>query len=188
MTEDDAPKAKWWKKKSRPVPCPIDCEHEYNHVKYGRLWYNVKMRILHRELRHERIMITIIGKEEATDQGTEPKYIRTDTWARYKPKQLESFGFRKAEGVPGYDSVVFWGVPIYVKITGMQHANLPEDSDRIAETTASTLNDYLRSNATEAYKKGLTKTTLPTMDLQKLAMLGILIVGAVLGLIMMGVI
>lgn len=176
-----------FRREPRPMPCPIDCEHEYNHVRHGRLWYNIKMRFIHRDIRHERITVTLIGKVEASEQGTDYKYTRTDTWTRYKPKQLESFGFRRAEGVPGYDSLVFWGVPVYVKITGMKHAELPADPERIADTTATTLNDHLMSNATDAFRKGLTKTALPAMDLQKLMMLGILIVGAVFGMYMLGV-
>lgn len=176
-------------RKDRPEPFPMDGEHEYNHAKYGRTWYNLKMRILHRDIRHERIMVTITGKLEASpNQAAEQKYSRCDTWTRYKPKQLESSGFRRAEGVPGYDSIIFWGVPVYVKIQDMTCAKIPDDPERIAEPTSATLYDYLQSNATDHYRKGLAKTALPSMDLQKLGMIGILAAGAVLGLMMMGVI
>lgn len=172
----------------RPVPCPIDCEHEYNHVRYGRLWYNIKMRAVHRDIRHERLMVAFTGKVEVpSGQAAEQRYVRVDNWTRYKPKQLENMGFRRAEGVPGYDSIVFWGVPIYVKIQEMRSADIPSDSDRVAEDTAATLHDCLKSRATENFMKGMAKTALPSIDLQKMAMFGILAVGAIFGCYLLGV-
>ena len=44
------------------------------------------------------------------------------------------------------------------------------------------------SNATRDFMKGLFKTSLPTMDLQKIGLMALLAVGAIFGLMMLGVI
>lgn len=117
-------------------------------------------------------------------------YERSERWTALKGKELEPMGYYRCEGLK--DSIIWWGVPVYLRITGGTAADLSQirdkDGQRIySQDTAATLNDVMTSKATENFMRGLGKTALPTMDVQKIIMVGILAVGAVFGLMMMGV-
>lgn len=117
-------------------------------------------------------------------------YERSERWTPLTGKDLEPMGYYRCEGLK--DSIVWWGVPVYLRITGGKAADLSQIRDRDGNRiysldTAATLNDVMTSRATDNFMRGLGKTALPTMDVQKIIMIGILAVGAVFGLMMMGV-
>lgn len=64
------------------------------------------------------------------------------------------------------------------------------DADGIliySQDTSATLHDAMQSNATQDFIKGMGKTSIASMDLQKILMIGILAVGAFFGMYMLGV-
>lgn len=175
--------------KKKDVP-DYDGEHDHAHPKKGRLWYNLKQRVVHRDIRGQRLEVTIRAGMVLRDGVYEAEAERTNRWTTLKPFDLESRGYRKSEGL--YDSIIWWGVPVYVKLEGLKEFDITEKDDRgeylYSQETPATLNDFLHSNATDKFIKGMTKTAFPEMDLHKLIMLGILICGVLFGAYMMGLI
>jgi hypothetical protein len=120
-----------------------------------------------------------------------PAYVRTDKWTDESPADLRSNGYKRVVGL--YDSIVWWGVPVYLRIDGgkvfdVKHAVDGAGHLMYSQDTAGTLHDSMQSTATQEFIKGMGKVAMSSMDLQKLAMIGIIGVGAVFGLMMMGVI
>lgn len=179
-------------RKKGPALFTFDGEHDHAHPKKGKLWYDLKQRIVHREIRGQRLMVTMTAKfMEYPDGRIEAVYDRTNTWTRLKPYELELRGFKRCERL--YDSIVWWGVPVYLKLQDFRMYDItadkePDGSYTYSQDTPATLNDFMRSNATEKFIRGMAKTGLPEMDLQKLVMMGIVAVGAVIGLWMLGII
>jgi hypothetical protein len=121
-----------------------------------------------------------------------PGYYRDEAWTDRPGSELQAQGYMITVGL--HDSIIWSGIPVYTRIAGGTMADLSKildkDGRRIySRDSASTLNDAMQSNATEDFRKGLGKASATlTMDIQKIAMIGILAVGAVFGMIMMGVI
>lgn len=118
-------------------------------------------------------------------------YMRTEKWTDRPGSELQPEGYMKAVGL--HDNLLWSGVPVYVRIAGGVIADLDKIRDKEGRRiysldSAATLNDAMQSNATQDFMRGLGKAaTTMTMDIQKLAMIGILAVGAVFGLFMLGV-
>lgn len=79
------------------------------------------------------------------------------------------------------DNMAWLGVPVYGKIHGGRVAPYAGGQ------TATTLNDRMKSNATRDLIKGMSRGQLPSMDMQTIALIGIVAVGAIIGLWWMGV-
>lgn len=187
-------------KKKPKVKRLADIEQDYwRESDLDTFIYNVKQRIKRRTLGKERIRVDIYLRERIYHHGGETRremvYDRRDAWTTLSPRDLQELGYKRIEGL--YDSLLWWGVPVYMQIHGgekfdVEHAmiKLPDGSEELAysQDTPATLNDFMRSNATTDFIKGMSKTQLPAMDLQKLVMIGIIAAGAIFGLMMLGVI
>lgn len=160
--------------------------------------YNLKSRIKHRTLKGERIIIDMELKEvvhawwngHAMERTTDQVIDRSDRWTDINPENLQRAGYKRVYGL--YDSIVWWKVPVYMRIHNahkfdVRHAT---DADGIliySQDTSATLHDAMQSNATQDFIKGMGKTSIASMDLQKILMIGILAVGAFFGMYMLGV-
>lgn len=176
-------------KKKSMRPSFMDPEHDYANATF---FGDVFERLDRRTFRKEKIYIELFGYWETVDGQTVQKCHRTDRWTMNKASELRTRGFTKVVNFPGYDSLAWWGVPIYIRLINFHqfdvHAKDEYGRYLYPQDTSGTLHDEMISNATHDFMKGLFKTTLPTLDLQKIGMIAILGVGAFFGLMMMGVI
>lgn len=103
----------------------------------------------------------------------------TEEWTKEDLRTLSSKGYVPAHGY--HDNILWWGVPHFAKFHGGHisdnHGNLQ---------TATTLNNSMKSNADKQFKRGLSKSALPTMDMQKILILAIIGIGVVIGMYFMG--
>lgn len=115
-------------------------------------------------------------------------YERWDRWSNDKNEDLQKAGYLRVDGL--YDSIVFWGVPVYLKITGAQQFDISVKNEKgefiYSQDTAATLHDSMTSNATKDFLRGMNKISMQTMDMQKLLMIVLVGVGLIFGLWMMG--
>ena len=120
---------------------------------------------------------------------TVPAYDRSDRWTTWPKAELCKAGYQKAEGL--YDSVLWWGVPVYCRFTGVEEYDIKEtDEDgRLiwSQESPSRLNDIIEGALMSKAVKGFGKIEVGKMDLQKLLMFGMIAAGAVLGMWMLGV-
>ena len=117
-------------------------------------------------------------------------YFRRDFWTEEPPEQLNKDGYLKCTGL--YDSILFWGVPVYLRVHNLQqfdvHAKDPDTGRFLySQDTAATLHDSMTSSATKDFIRGMAKTTMSSMDAQKMIMIAILGAGAFFGMWMLGV-
>lgn len=158
--------------------------------------YNLATRIYHRS-KGERIVIDMEIHDHYNSHWTPkgfdirryPALDRTDRWSNISPEELQRSGYKKVTGL--YDSIIWWGVPVYIQIYGGKKFDIRERNDQgellYSQDSAATLHDFMQSKATMNFIKGMSKTSLPSMDLQKLGMIAILGAGAVFGMYMLGV-
>lgn len=155
----------------------------------GSFLDNIRERLKHRG---ERIRVDIWMSMEVVGGEKQPIYHRDDCWTEASSDELHKAGYLPGVRVPGYDSIQWWRQPVYVRVLNFQQFNIHVKNEQgqyiYSQDTPSTLNDEMNSNATKDFIKAMFKTTLPTMDVQKIIMIGILGVGAIFGLMMMGVI
>lgn len=139
--------------------------------------------ILYRKwIRGMRLLVDITLKPSYL--GGKPKYNQTEKWTDMDPDEIHAIGYREAVGL--HDSIVWWGVPIYVRIHNDYEFPIaeiyPEKKD-----TAYTINDAMLSNTERDFKRGLMRAQLTaTADWQKLFLIGIIGAGIILGTKMMG--
>lgn len=130
------------------------------------------------------------GVHEGKTDGVTMLFDRTDKWTEWSSTELQRSGYQKAERIPPYDSILLWGVPVYVRLHGLRQYDVhhtPIDGD-IRKDTATTLNDVMQTSAVNTFIKGLAHAnSMSHMDIQKLVMAGIVAVGAIFGLHLLGV-
>lgn len=153
---------------------------------------DLKERIKHRTLEGEKIYIDLTARTDWIDGNPVFHYYRLDRWTDRSASDLYHYGYEKVINMPGYDSLIWWNVPVYIKLIGFQqfdiHAKDENGNFLYSQDTSGTLHDEMISNATRDFMKGLFKTSLPTMDLQKIGLMALLAVGAIFGLMMLGII
>lgn len=176
-------------RKKEPEPrrlMSMDPEREYWR---GSFFGDIIERLRHRG---ERITVEIWQKMETLAGKTEAYYARADRWTQASSDELHKLGFLPGVRVPGYDAIQWWRQDVYVRVLNYEQFNVHvlDDSGNFVypQDTPNTLHDEMNSNATKDFIKAMFKTTLPTMDVQKIIMIGILAVGAIFGLMMMGII
>ena len=178
-------------KKKLPRTRFTDPQHDYAE---NTFFENICERLKYHDgiLNKERIYINLTGRTEYIDGRRHFCYHRLDRWTEKKASELREDGYERVINMPGYDSLVWWGVPIYLKLDGFEQFDIHVKDEKgnfiYSQDTSATLHDEMVSTATRDFLKGLFKTTLPAMDLQKLGMIAILGVGAFFGLMMMGII
>lgn len=167
-------------------------EHEYWRDGW-KFFYDLKMRLIHRTLHKRRLICDIrLAKYQTLDElicnSYEARYVRSEKWTDMKPIELQRAGYKKVEGL--HDNLAWWGVPVYLRISGGSKFNIHARDKKgellYSQDTAATLHDVMQSRATEQFLKGMGKTKLPEIDLQKMLFIGIIAAGAVFGLWMLG--
>lgn len=146
---------------------------------HGGFFTDLKSRRAHKG---QSLLITFFLKEDygaPIQIGRKEEYVRREEWVNFSRSEIAKMGYTQCEGLK--DSLAWWGVPIYCRFIGGRTA-MAEDLQ-----TATTLNDRMRSHATRDFIKGLFKGSLPAMDIQKIGLLAILGVGAILGMWWLGV-
>lgn len=173
---------------SKPDPLELRPDVERAYQKRPGFFRILRERLHYREGEKMRIVCDFWLYEH----DGKPNYRRSDCWTAREPEELHKAGYLPSIRTPGYDNIAWWRVPIFARIhDGFVFDIHRRDADGnllYSQDTPNTLEDELRSNAVRDFIKGLFKTSLPTMDLQKILMIGILGVGAVFGLMMLGVI
>lgn len=172
-----------------------DMPHDYHRQKMPFL-YNLKMRIKHNILgKYGRIKVDMYVKVYETyamrlEGRKAVGYWRRDCWTDEDPAELNAAGYLKCTGL--YDSILFWGVPVYLRVHGLQqfdiHAKDPHTGQFLySQDTAATLNDAMTSSATKEFIKGMARTQLSSMDTQKIIMIALIGAGAIFGMWILGV-
>lgn len=103
-------------------------------------------------------------------------YRKTILWRSLTPEALRRQGF--IEGKNFMDSILYAGVRVYVRFRGFECAPSPNNE------SSSTLYDYFRSDAQSDFIKGMTSISMPPMDLQKIALVGVAVVVGILAYFM----
>lgn len=155
----------------------------------GSFFENLKERWVHRgeTIRVDlRQMYITVGDEEGA------YYDRGDYWTEMSSDALHSAGYLPVVRMPGYDSLPWWGQKVYMRLENAEQFDIRQKDEYgqfiYSQDTPSTLHDEMVSNATRDFIKAMFKTTLPSIDIQKIIMIAILGVGAFFGLMMMGII
>lgn len=133
-------------------------------------------------VRGMRLKVDFKGKENIINhrQG----YERTEFWTKEKSEDLHAVGYKQIEGLK--NSLIWWGIPIYGRLQGFRTIEITDPN--ASKDTPMTLDDRMHSNLTTKFAKSLARaTTLAGMDLQKMALMGAIAVGAVLGMHYFGV-
>lgn len=155
--------------------------------------HDMKMRGLHWTLGQRVIKVDIKFTKYQTLEnrlsGTYSQgYDRWDRWTNDRNEDLQARGYLRVDGL--YDSLVFWGVPVYLKITGGKVFDVAAKDELgqylYSQDTAATLHDSMTSNATKEFLKGMNKIAMQAMDVQKLFMILLIGAGAIFGMYMMG--
>lgn len=182
---------KLFKKKNPTPPRNIGMDPERAYTNPGFL-KDLRERLVHRTRLGERIIVDLVQGTYIIGGKEGPYLKRIDRWTETPPEDLHRAGYLPGKRVPGYDSLCWWHVPIYVKLTNYEQFDIhvKDDAGRYiySQDTPSTLHDEMVSSATLDFIKSMFKTALPKMDVQRIIMIAILGVGAVFGLMMMGVI
>lgn len=140
-------------------------------------------------------MIDIEGREDYLNMDDArrgirtPVYHRTDRWTRWSREELARQGYRRVIGL--YDSIVWWGVPVYARLSGFEQFDIHVRDGRggwmYSQEGPVRLNDILTADLMGRAQKSFSSIQMSRMDIQKIGMILILGVGLVLGLTAMGV-
>lgn len=171
----------------------VDAVHEYTD---DGIIYSMSQRIKYRTFGGERIVVDLYAKKvypRVEDRlGDNPvfRYERKDAWTQRSAEELHADGYHRADGF--YDSILWWRVPVYVKLHGLRKFDVRAAVDEkgvplFSQDTSATLHDVMQSSATQDFIKGMGKTSLSAMDTQKLIMIAIIGAGALFGMWMLGV-
>lgn len=177
-----------FKKKEEHVRRPMGQDPERAYWK-GSLVEDLRERLAHR---NEKIIVDFWQRMEIVAGKREPYYDRSDRWTEATSDELHKLGYLPGVRVPGYDSIQWWRQRVYVRLMNWQQFDIHQKDEfgnfLYSQDTPSTLHDEMTSSATQDFIKAMFKTTLPTMDIQKIIMMIILAAGGVFGLMMLGVI
>lgn len=180
-----------FKKKAKRL---VDIETEYTNK---TVLFNLCQRVKFRTFGGERLVVDVFAKntypsvEDRLSDAPVTRYKRRDAWTQRSAEELHKDGYHRADGF--YDSIIYWGVPVYIKLHGLRKFDVRSAKDEkgvplYSQDTSATLHDVMQSSATQDFIKGMGKTSLSAMDTQKLIMIAIVGAGAIFGLWMLGVI
>lgn len=119
---------------------------------------------------------------------------REEYWVNIPASDLMAGGYLPVSGMARHDSLLWFNVPVYLDVTGAYKFEVPRDLDPktgrpvYPQHTPAILDNMFKSQATREYIKGMTKTAMAKMDGQALLMLVILVIGAIGGLFLLGII
>lgn len=159
-------------------------EHEYWQNSF---WYDLKMNIKNGWFGKQKLRVEIILKPGVL--GGDPEYIRKETWTDESVSDLANKGYKPIEGL--HDSIAWMGTKIWCRILNGEMADVHQvdmnGSFIWSQDTSATLNDFMSSNATQNFIKGMGRPALATMDVQKIIFIAIIGVGALIGMKILGV-
>lgn len=161
------------------------------------IWFNLCQRFKFRTFGGERLVVDLFAKntypavEDRLSDRPVTRYTRRDAWTQRTAEELHADGYHRADGF--YDSLIYWRVPVYIKLHGLRKFDVKTAVDEkgvplFSQDTSATLHDVMQSSATQDFIKGMGKTSLSTMDTQKIIMIAIIGAGALFGMWMLGVI
>lgn len=118
------------------------------------------------------------------------EFYRIDRWTTETKDQIISRGYRKCVGL--HDNLAWIGIRVYIKINNGSEFDTtvkdPHGRFVYSQDTAITLNDAFLSDADDRFIRGMGRArAMLQMDLQTLAMMGIIGIGAVVGMYFLGV-
>ena len=176
-------------KKKTKYPRYVDPRREYTE---STILGDLTERFKRRTMKGEKIYIDLSGYTEWVDGNPVFFYHRVDRWTERSSSELRLKGYERVTNMPGYDSLIWWNCPVFIRLQGFKqfdiHVKDANGNFLYSQDTSGTLHDEMISNATRDFMKGLFKTSLPAMDLQKIGLMALLAIGAIFGLMMLGVI
>lgn len=114
---------------------------------------------------------------------------RKEKWTTRKTTEICQMGYLPANRL--HDSIPWLAIPVYIRFDNPQRFIVPDTKDEkghflYPQDTPSTLYDKWHSNATKEFIKNMSKLGVRQVDTQTMIMMGIIGVGAIVGLWMMG--
>lgn len=160
----------------------MNWEHNYYGKGLGKFFSDLGECIKHSWIKKRILVCDIIG--EHSNVQNQDYYRRIEYWTDTPAAVLHENGYRICEGL--HDNLAWSGVPVMMKIYNFKCSTV--DDPRFSKDTPSTLNDRMENNLLNKFAKSLARaTTLAGMDLQKLLLMGIVGVGAIIGMKFLGV-
>lgn len=151
----------------------MDNEHKYTRESIFTTPFEILFR---RWIQSKKLIIDIYLKPG--ELGGKDEYRQTEYWTSTPAEELHAKGYRDAVGL--HDSIIWWGVRIFVKIhNGVEYPIKKFYPDK--KDTAYTLNDAMLSNTDREFKRSMARAQLTaTADWQKLGLIAILGVGVII--------
>ena len=129
----------------------------------------------------KRVMVCDIYADYDLIQDKE-YYKREDNWTDEKLTVLHEQGYKRCENLPDHDNIGWIGVPVMVKFHGFKTIETESKDSPMF------LNDRMQSNLLNKFAKSLARAALVAgMDLQKIILMGVIGVAALIGMKMFGV-
>ena len=200
-------------------PGEIRTVHDHT-VNDGKFLYDLVRVIWHRHILKEKLVINLHYKiaeqaeNEAVDStelsvpGQLPQFVkraectakeeqqctREQFWTNRPSNKILEAGYLPVTGMSRVSSLAWWGVPVYMSITGAEKFIVPRDKDPktgqfiYPQHTPALIENKIRSQAYINFLKKFKKAGGPEMDTQSIIMLALLGVGAIVGLWWLGII
>ena len=129
----------------------------------------------------KRVMVCDIYADYDLIQDKE-YYKREDNWTDEKLASLHEQGYKRCENLPDHDNIGWIGVPVMVKFHGFKTIETESKDSPMF------LNDRMQSNLLNKFAKSLARAALVAgMDLQKIILMGVIGIAALIGMKMFGV-
>lgn len=109
-------------------------------------------------------------------------FDRQTYWTDAKTEDLHAMGYRACKNCPDFDNLAWLGVPVVIKLYNIKTIETEEKDN------PSFLNDRINNNLLNRFAKSLARAALMGgMDMQKIVFMGIIAVGAIVGMKVLGV-
>lgn len=130
---------------------------------------------------HRRVMVCDMDGDYDLLQHKE-YYVRHSYWTDEKASMLHERGYRNCKNHPDHDNIAWMGVPVMIKLRGFK---MVETDEKDGPTF---LHDRMRNNLLNKFARSMARASIVSgMDMQKLIMMGIVGVGAIIGMKVLGV-
>ena len=133
-----------------------------------------------------------IRRAESTAKE-EQQCTREEFWTNRPTTQILKAGYLPVTGLARVSGIAWAGVPVYMSVTGAVKFDVPKDKDPktgqfiYPQHTPALIENKIRSQAFANFLKKFKKAQGPEMDMQGMAMLILLAVGAVVGCWWLGI-
>lgn len=155
-------------------------KYDYTNRAFGKTFIDLGQTVWHFWIK-KRIMVCDIHADYDVLQHKE-YYVRHSYWTDEKASMLHERGYRVCKNCPDHDNLAWMGVPVLIKLHGFKTIETDEKDN------PSFLNDRMNNNLLSKFAKSLARAAMVGgMDLQKLLFMGIIGVGAIIGMKVLGV-